>query len=114
MLPNSLNLGISYDLFWHLSPKEIQCFTKAYNERRKREDQDMLMLSHYLYEATYIAIANSFGGSRIPLREKTYTQEYEESQRTSEELALANGMEIMKNLELSMKVFNATHRDKQK
>lgn len=104
-------MGVNYKLFWHLSPKKLKAFNKAYEIKQKSRDADMLIQASYIYEAFSTVMANSFGKQHIKWRNKTYTQEYEESHRTDEEIANANGMAIMKNLELSMSVYNATHSE---
>ena len=41
MLPDALSIGVSYELFWHLNPKKLQPFFKAFELKEIREDQKM-------------------------------------------------------------------------
>lgn len=105
-------MGVDYKLFWHLSPKKLRAFNKAFEIRDKQRDTNMLIQASYFREAVHNVIANTFGKQHLEWRTKTYSQEYEYAHRPTEEIEYENGMAIMKNLELSMKVFNETHKDK--
>lgn len=98
-------------MFFSLSPREVECFSKARDLIDKQNDQDEYRQATYMYEAVTTAIANTFGNQNIPWRKKTFTQEIEEANRTDEEKELADGLQFMKNLELSMEAFKATHKD---
>lgn len=69
----------------------------------------MYIQATYIFEALSIVMANSFGKGRHKWRDKPYMDELEEKNMSIEEKANADGMAIMKNLELSMRMFNATH-----
>ena len=43
MLP-SLVIGVSEDVFWKQTPKTLQLYVKAYNQRREAEDKRMLQM----------------------------------------------------------------------
>lgn len=109
MLPNALTIGVDFELFFRLTPKEIRCFSKAFEIQQKRQDYDMYIQASYIYEALTTVMQNSFGKQHKDWRKKPYSVEAEEARIPDEEIEHANGMAIMKNLELSMTVFNATH-----
>lgn len=39
ILPNALMIGVNYDLFWTLNPKSLQPFIKAFDLKRKYDDE---------------------------------------------------------------------------
>ena len=97
-------------MFFHLSPFELGAFGKAKQIEVKRKEEDMLLQATYIYEAFATVLGNAFGkGQNRSFRTKTYTQEWEEKHKVTQEKIDANGIAIMKNLELSMAAFKATH-----
>ena len=64
MLPHALTIGIDYRLFWHLTPKKISAFEKAYNMKRELEDEKMWQLGMYIQSAVSVAIDHSMNGKK--------------------------------------------------
>ena len=51
-------IGVPYDLFWHLTPKKLESFEKAYKLKRQIEDENNW----------YVKVAN---GTAVPGNGKT-------------------------------------------
>lgn len=62
MLPHSLAIGIPYTLFWHLTPKKIKAFEKAYEIRRKIDDEKAYMQGIYTLKAISVVAENVMAG----------------------------------------------------
>ena len=51
MLPNALAVGVPYDTFWHLTPKKLKSFYKAYEIKRRLQDEQMWFMGQYVLSA---------------------------------------------------------------
>lgn len=60
----ALVVGIDDNVFWHLTPKTIQVYFKAYRERRKIAIQDIWLQGKYM--ACAIASTISFSKGKPP------------------------------------------------
>lgn len=47
MLPNALAIGVPYETFWHLTPKKLEAFYKAYKLRLNERDMRQWQLGQY-------------------------------------------------------------------
>lgn len=76
-MPFALSIGISYEQFWHLNPRKLKPFEKAYKLRQKQIDGQMWMMGRYVLEAFNVVMANSFGkkGTHVQYREKPFMAE---------------------------------------
>lgn len=52
-------IGVPYDLFWHLTPKKLESFEKAYKLKREIEDENNWYLGLYFYRASYASVRNA-------------------------------------------------------
>ena len=109
-LPNALAIGVPWDVFWHLSPKKLKSFEKAYVLRRKLEDEKMWMMGQYIMSALDATVCNNFlwkgkhGKASeyvkkpilSDIEEKTKENKYKES---SEEVAVFEMKQRIKLLE---------------
>lgn len=81
---HALVIGIDDSVFWHLTPKTIQVYFKAYKKRRQTEVQDLWLQGKYF--ACAIASTISFSKSRPPeYPEMPYQDEMEEELANDEE-----------------------------
>ena len=55
-MPESLAVGVPYELFWHLSPKKLKAFHTAYMIKEKNIDSLMWVMGKYVLSATVFAI----------------------------------------------------------
>jgi hypothetical protein len=62
-LPNALAIGVPYDVFWHLNPKKLQSFYKAYKIKQKMQDEQSWMLGIYFESAAYTAVSNALANA---------------------------------------------------
>lgn len=53
-----------YDLFWHLNPKKLKPFQKAYELKRKVEDEKMWQMGMYVNQAVTVAIDHALNGKK--------------------------------------------------
>lgn len=60
----ALVVGIDDNVFWHLTPKTIQIYFKAYNKRQQTQIQDLWLQGKYF--ACAIASTISFSKQRPP------------------------------------------------
>lgn len=60
MLPNALAIGVPYKLFWHLTPKKLNAFYKAYKIKQEMRDYDMWRMGQYVAEALGATVCNAF------------------------------------------------------
>lgn len=51
MLPNALAVGVPYDLFWHLTPKKLNVFYKAYKIKLREKDTLNWQMGQYICAA---------------------------------------------------------------
>lgn len=62
MLPHCLAIGVPYNTFWHLTPKKIKAFEKAYELQRKIEDEKAYMQGIYTLKALEVALSHLASG----------------------------------------------------
>ena len=59
-LVNALAAGVSYELFWHLTPTKLTYFFLAQKKRRQAEDERDYLLGLYVREALRSTVCNAF------------------------------------------------------
>lgn len=62
MLPNALAIGVPYETFWHLTPKKLKAFYKAYEIKEKNEDRKMWYMGQYVLSAVSVAVEHNLAG----------------------------------------------------
>lgn len=113
-LPYCLSIGVSYNLFWHLTRKKLRPFEKAYELRTKDYDTEMWLMGRYVYEATLTAVANVFQGrkSKLKYRDTPILKEIEinkQSQKMSDEQKIEGTKILFKKLEMMQSAFERNH-----
>jgi hypothetical protein len=80
-LPNALNCGCSYELFWHLNPKKLEPFYEANRLRTKEQttmqDSFAWLQGFYVREAFLSCINRSVSYPKSPIglnRDNFYSQ----------------------------------------
>lgn len=58
-MPNALAIGVSYELFWHLSPTKLKAFEEAYMIKRKMRDEEMWYMGQYVASALNATVCNA-------------------------------------------------------
>lgn len=101
----ALVVGIADNVFWHLTPKTIQVYFKAYEKRRQTEIQDLWLQGRYF--ACAIASTISFSKSRPPeYPEMPYQDEMEDELSKNE-----NWVRMMRDARRNqLKRFLETHK----
>lgn len=79
----ALVVGIDDNVFWHLTPKTIQIYFKAYNKRRQTAIQDLWLQGKYF--ACAIASTISFSKQRPPEYPPMPYEEENEKELASDE-----------------------------
>lgn len=64
MLPNALAIGVPYETFWHLTPKKLKAFYKAYELKRKLLDEQMWFMGQYVLSAVSMAVEHNLHGKK--------------------------------------------------
>lgn len=64
MLPNALAIGVPYETFWHLTPKKLKSFYKAYELKRKLQDEQMWFMGQYVLSAVSMAVEHNLHGRK--------------------------------------------------
>lgn len=80
---HALVIGIDDSVFWHLTPKTIQVYFKAYNKRRKIAVQDLWLQGKYF--ACAIASTLQFSKQRPPEYPEMPYQEEENEELAKDE-----------------------------
>ncbi|HZK01174.1 MAG TPA: hypothetical protein VFC79_14240 [Tissierellaceae bacterium] len=88
VLPDALAIGVPYDLFWVMTPKDLEPFKKAFSLSREINDISNWQLGNYIR----IAIASSFNDkTKYPSEPYMYTGRHVEE--LDEETKLQMGSE---------------------
>lgn len=76
-------VGVDDNVFWHLTPKTIQVYFKAYRERRKIAIQDIWLQGKYM--ACAIASTISFSKGKPPQYPEMPFKEEDEQELAKDE-----------------------------
>lgn len=57
-LPYALSIGIQYSDFWHMNPRRIKAFAKAYENKKLMIDEALWMNGIYIISAINTAFAD--------------------------------------------------------
>lgn len=57
-----MTIGISYDVFWHLSPTKLKPFVTAYNNRKRELDHEHWMQGQYNLQAFRVVMDEAICG----------------------------------------------------
>lgn len=90
-MPNALAIGVSYELFWHLSPTKLKAFEEAYMIKRKMRDEEMWYMGQYVASALNSTVCNAElwrgkNGKTEKYVEKPFMSELGKNNLTQEEL----------------------------
>lgn len=58
-MPFALSIGVPYDVFWHLTPNKLPSFYKAYELKRKIQDENMWIMGQYIMSALDSTVCNN-------------------------------------------------------
>lgn len=50
-------------MFWHLTPKKLECFYNAFRLKKRIQDEQAWMQGQYFYIAAYAATHNAIAGA---------------------------------------------------
>ena len=57
-------IGVDYNVFWSLNPRLLKPFVKAYELKRKMEDEKMWMMGMYVENAVFVAVEHNLAGRK--------------------------------------------------
>lgn len=57
-------MGVSYEIFWHLTPHKLKAFTKTHELRRKIQDEEMWIMGQYVLSAVSTAVEHCLAGRK--------------------------------------------------
>ena len=64
-MPSALVYGVPYDVFWHLNPKKLEPFKKAYFIKQEERDAEVwAMCGNYVLSAVYTAVESCLNGKK--------------------------------------------------
>lgn len=70
VLPNALTLGVNYNQFWEMTPKDLIPFVKAFSLERKNEDIKAWQLGCYIKLAIVSSMEKSVKYPNSPIFSK--------------------------------------------
>lgn len=89
-MPDALTIGVTYNLFWHLNPKKLKPFFKAFeNKRKMRDEESWIWWGTYGISALSVVLASAFSkDSKAKYVNKPVYQEMEDKDKelTEEEI----------------------------
>lgn len=80
---------MSYERFMASCPNDLKPFEKAYQERKRANDEEMFTMARYIYEAVVVGVDNVMNGSKSKLeyRTKSFSAEAEEKGKEGQPLS---------------------------
>ena len=119
-MPFALAIGVPYDTFWHLTPNKLPSFYKAYELKRKLQDENMWIMGQYIMSALDSTVCNNSFWKGKNGKASSYLQKPLLSQIQSKKIANKELTEDEKQAQLdkfvmSLKImesnFNAEHKN---
>lgn len=113
MLPNALAIGVPYETFWHLTPKKLKAFYKAYKIKRQMQDEQMWYMGQYVLTAVSVAVEHNLHGrkSKSEYVKKPFMREVEERNKPISDEQLQRQRELfVAKLEVMKTNFELNHR----
>ena len=83
-------MGLSYKEFIHCTPKLLKSYDKAYDVKKKMQDESMWVMGQYILSAVSVAVDHCLNGrkanSKYVEKPFLFNRQKEESELTEEEL----------------------------
>ena len=83
-----MTIGISYETFRHLTPKKLEPFRKAYNNRKREKDEEHWLMGQYNLQTFSVVIDKVLSGRKSKAKyfdEPMLWKFLDESELTEEE-----------------------------
>lgn len=112
-MPDALTIGVPYDLFWHLNPKKLKPFFKAFeNKRKMRDEESWIWWGTYGISALSVVLASAFSkDSKAKYVNKPFYQSVEEQNvELTEEEKRRRTEQLFAQLKLMETNFNLNHK----
>lgn len=93
-------MGVPYETFWHLNPVKLQLFIKAYQLKRKMQDEQMWYMGMYVQNAVSVSVEHCLAG------EKAKSKYLEKPMMSDLESDLGLTQEEIDEIELKKMLFN--------
>lgn len=55
----ALKIGVPWDVFWHLNPKKLEPFVKAYAQKKQERSDEMWLMGQYVAAALDATVCNA-------------------------------------------------------
>lgn len=107
-------MGVSYETFWHLTPKKLEYFLKAYKTKIKMQDEQMWIMGMYIQSAVGTAVEHCLAGRKAKSEyiDKPILKDIEERNKplTEEEIQRQRDLFVAK-MQSMKATFDANHQD---
>lgn len=117
MLPEAIRIGVPEERFFHLTPRKLRAYYKAYgdhlDEQRKRDDINNYNLGIYFAEAIASTVGNQLSGKHSKPH-KYPDKPFSENKNNSEEELQRKRELFMSALKVKMTNFNLSQKEKQR
>lgn len=87
-MPYALAIGVPYDVFWHITPKKLESFEKAYRNTKRAKDEENWLMGQYNLKAFSVALDRALHGRKAKseyFKEPVMWKFIDESELTEEE-----------------------------
>ncbi|PJJ27837.1 hypothetical protein [Lacrimispora celerecrescens] len=108
-MPEALNMGVPYDLFWRLNPRKLLPFVEAYRRKQQQRSDEMWLMGQYVASALDATVCNAMPFIKRKWRGKYFeepirvTPKTEEEKRSESEKALQGFIFAAGTMENDMK-----------
>lgn len=84
-LPEALNMGVPYDLFWRLNPRKLLPFAEAYRRKRQQHSDEMWLMGQYVASALDATVCNAMPLIKRKRKGKYFEEPIRVTPKTEEE-----------------------------
>ena len=109
-----MQIGISYDIFWNITPHELDIMLEAYKEQQRHNNYMMWVNGIYMVSALSATVGNMFkkkGTEPNKYLEKPLPM-FEERRELTEKEKLTEEQKLLLTLEAMQKAFEMNKKDR--
>lgn len=115
MFKLAMRIGISYDVFWNITPHELDIMLEAYKEQQRHINYMMWVNGMYTMAALSATVGNMF--KKKGTEPNKYLEEplpvFEERKELTEEEKLTEEQKLLLTLETMQRAFEMNKKDKE-
>ena len=110
-----MQIGIPYDVFWNITPYELDIMLEAYKERQRHINYMMWVNGIYTMSALSATVGNMF--KKKGVEPNKYLEEplpvFEDRKELTEEEKLSEEQKLLLTLEAMQRAFEMNKKDKE-